>query len=111
MLLIRISNVAFRGEVVEKEMKKLRRELSQKSVEIETVIGVGSPVEQVNECVRLRAADLIVTSTYGRTDLRRMFIRSTAEKIVRQAIARSSWCRIERHTRRRGRIVRKNSSE
>jgi universal stress protein A len=67
-------------------MENLRRGLARKSIKVETVISVGSPVEQVNECVRSHGVDLVVTSTHGRTGLKGVFIGSTAEQIVRHAI-------------------------
>ena len=78
--------IKLQEEYAEEEMEKLRRELARKSVEVETAIGLGSPVEQINECVRSHRVDLIVTSTHGRTGLTRVFIGSTAEQIVRHAI-------------------------
>jgi nucleotide-binding universal stress UspA family protein len=67
-------------------MEKLRRDLAKKSVKVKTAVGLGSPVEQVNECVRSHGVDLIITSTHGRTGLKRVFIGSTAEQIMRHAI-------------------------
>jgi nucleotide-binding universal stress UspA family protein len=73
-------------DYAEEEMENLRRGLARKSIKVETVISVGSPVEQVNECVRSHGVDLVVTSTHGRTGLKGVFIGSTAEQIVRHAI-------------------------
>ena len=73
-------------EFAQDEMENLHRELGKKSVEIEMLVGLGSPVEQINECIRTQGVDLIVTSTHGRTGLKRLFIGSTAEQIVRHAI-------------------------
>jgi len=77
-------------EYAEEELEKLRRELARKSIKVETVIGLGSPVEQLNDCVRSHRVDLIVTSTHGRTGLKRLFMGSTAEQIVHHAIFSSS---------------------
>jgi nucleotide-binding universal stress UspA family protein len=79
--------IKLQEEYAEEEMEKLRRELARKSMKVETVIGLGSPVEQLNDCVRSHRVDLIVTSTHGRTGLKRLFIGSTAEQIVRRAIS------------------------
>lgn len=78
--------IKLQQEYAEQEMQKLRRQLARKSVEVETAIGLGSPIEQVNDCVRSHGVDLIVTSTHGRAGLKRIFIGSTAEQIVRYAI-------------------------
>jgi nucleotide-binding universal stress UspA family protein len=78
--------IKLQQEYAEEELGKLSRKLARKPMKVESVIGVGSTVEQVNECVRSRGVDLIVMSTHGRTGLKRFFIGSTAEQIVRHAI-------------------------
>jgi nucleotide-binding universal stress UspA family protein len=78
--------VTLQQEYAAREMEKLRRKLDRRSVKVKTAIGIGSPVEQLNECVRSHHVDLIVTSTRGRTGFKRVFIGSTAEQIVRHAI-------------------------
>jgi nucleotide-binding universal stress UspA family protein len=77
--------IKLQQEYVEEALGKLRRELSGK-FKVEIAIGLGSTVEQMNKCVRSHRVDLIVTSTHGRTGLKRLFIGSTAEQIVRHAI-------------------------
>jgi nucleotide-binding universal stress UspA family protein len=42
-------------------------------------------VEQIGKYVRKAGVDLIITSTHGRSGLRRVFMGSTAERIVRYA--------------------------
>ena len=78
--------IASQQEFAQDEMENLHRQLGEKSVEIEMFVGLGSPVEQIIECVRTHRVDVIVTSTHGRTGLKRLFIGSTAEQIVRHAI-------------------------
>jgi len=78
--------IKLQQEYAEEEMEKVRRAFARKSMDVETVIALGSPVEQVNESVRSHRIDLIVTSTHGRTGFKRAFIGSTAEQIVRHAI-------------------------
>ena len=51
----------------------------------ETVLGCGHAGERICHEARERAADLIVTSTHGRTGLAHVFIGSTAEYVVRHA--------------------------
>jgi nucleotide-binding universal stress UspA family protein len=67
------------------EMEELRQTISRKGGQAEMKIAVGSPVEQIGKYVRKAGVDLIITSTHGRSGLRRMFIGSTAERIVRYA--------------------------
>ena len=77
--------IQIQQDYAEEEMQKLRKQVSEKGMEVETEIAFGSPVEQINEYVRREDVDLIVTSTHGRSGLERLFIGSTAERIVRYA--------------------------
>lgn len=77
--------IAIQQDYAKEEMEQLREEVSGKGSEIETEIGFGSPVEQISDYVAQEDVDLIITSTHGRTGLQRVFIGSTAERIVRHA--------------------------
>lgn len=66
-------------------MEELRQTISRKGGQAEMKIAVGSPVEQIGKYVRKVGVDLIITSTHGHSGVRRMFIGSTAERIVRYA--------------------------
>ena len=66
------------------EMEKLQRLVSGNG-KIETEIGFGAPVEQITDYVAKEEIDLIITSTHGRSGLQRVFIGSTAERVVRHA--------------------------
>jgi nucleotide-binding universal stress UspA family protein len=78
--------ITLQQEWAQHEMEKLHRELGKKSVEIEMLVGLGSPAEQINKCILTQGIDLVITSTHGRTGLKRLFIGSTAEQIVRHAL-------------------------
>ena len=54
-------------------------------VKFETAIKLGSPAQKICRYARTVGADLIVTSTHGRTGLPHILIGSTAEQIVRYA--------------------------
>ena len=77
--------IANQQEYARAEMEKLRETISRKGGAVETNIAVGSPVEQIGKYVRKASVDLIITSTHGRSGWRRVFIGSTAERIVRYA--------------------------
>lgn len=55
------------------------------AVKFETAVKMGSPAQKVCRYAQKVGADLIVTSTHGRTGLPHIFIGSTAEQIVRYA--------------------------
>ena len=77
--------IANQQEYARAEMEKLRETISRKGGAVETNVAVGSPVEQIGNYVRKASVDLIITSTHGRSGWRRVFIGSTAERIVRYA--------------------------
>jgi nucleotide-binding universal stress UspA family protein len=77
--------IPLQQDYAEEEMEKLRKEIRAKGSEVETEIAFGSPVEQINEYDTKKHVDLIITSTHGRSGLERLFIGSTAERIVRYA--------------------------
>ena len=77
--------IATQQDYAQDEMEKLLRSVSRKGREVESEIAFGSPVEQINDYVAKEDIDLIITSTHGRSGLRRVFIGSTAERIVRHA--------------------------
>ncbi len=72
-------------EHAREQMEKLRKEISGKTVEVETETTFGSPVGEIDNYVAKKSVDLIIISTHGRSGLERFFIGSTAERIVRYA--------------------------
>ncbi|MEO7166745.1 MAG: universal stress protein [Chthoniobacterales bacterium] len=77
--------IATQQTYAKRETEKTRRSVSKKGREVETETAFGSPVEQINDYVAKEDVDLIITSTHGRSGFRRVFIGSTAERIVRHA--------------------------
>ena len=77
--------IANQQEYARREMEELREAILRKGGVAEIKIAVGSAVEQIGKYVRKAGVDLIITSTHGRTGLRRVFIGSTAERLVRHA--------------------------
>ncbi len=67
------------------DMKKLVRSTSFGGVSFKTRIEEGHPVQNILEIAAECGADLIVTSTHGRTGLEHVLIGSTAEQVVRYA--------------------------
>jgi len=67
------------------EMAQFIRSTSWKGVPVTTKIEEGYPVEQIVARAAEFGADLIVTSTHGRTGLQHALIGSTAEQVVRHA--------------------------
>jgi nucleotide-binding universal stress UspA family protein len=72
-------------EYAEEEMTRLRRKFGKQLRNIKTKVVVGPPVEQIDQRVRAEGIDLIITSTHGRSGVKRASIGSTAEQIVRHA--------------------------
>ena len=72
-------------EIATAHMEDLVNAIDFGGVKFETAIKIGSPVQKVCRYARRFGADLIVTSTHGRTGLPHILIGSTAEQIVRYA--------------------------
>ncbi len=72
-------------EVAEAHMADLVRATDFGGVTFATEVKMGSPAQKVCRYASKAAADLIVTSTHGRTGLPHVFIGSVAEHIVRYA--------------------------
>ena len=66
----------------QEELDETRAKLDAE-VPIRTDLRNGEVHEQVGDCARENAADLIVIGTHGHTGLKHMLLGSTAEKIVR----------------------------
>ena len=77
--------IANQQERARGEMEELRETISRKGGVGEIKIAVGSAVEQIAKYITKAGVDLIITSTHGRSGLRRVFVGSTAEHIVRYA--------------------------
>lgn len=67
------------------QMLELISAIDWEDLEVEHTLQSGHAGEQVCSCARDLGADLIVTSTHGRTGLKRILLGSTAEYIVRHA--------------------------
>ena len=67
------------------EMAKLLQATSFDGVSFKTRIEEGHPVQTILDVAKEWDADLIVTSTHGRTGLEHVLIGSTAEQVVRYA--------------------------
>ena len=66
------------------EMEALRKELGEVGP-CSTVVRKGPPSTEITNAARDLDADLIIISTHGRKGLSRMFLGSTAERVVRSA--------------------------
>jgi nucleotide-binding universal stress UspA family protein len=72
-------------ENTEQQMRDFVRSVNFGGVKFETVIRIGSPVEEITTFAKDRAVGLIVTATHGWTGLKHVLLGSTAERIVRHA--------------------------
>jgi universal stress protein A len=74
---------------VEKTAREQMRDLVEKtdwgSLQVETSLQTGHAGQQICDCARDCAANLIVTSTHGRTGFKHVLLGSTAEYVVRHA--------------------------
>jgi nucleotide-binding universal stress UspA family protein len=68
-----------------KQLAKLAAEEVPRALRADTLVRTGSPSVEIIELAKELAADLIVTSTHGRTGLKHVLLGSVAEHIVRHA--------------------------
>lgn len=66
-----------------KSLDELATRIRSQCPRIDTVLAAGEPCEVILETAKSINADLIVLGTHGRRGLRRLFLGSVAEKVVR----------------------------
>lgn len=69
----------------EEHLKKTSAELVAKNVKVRTMVGHGSPADEIVLIAKKENADLITISTHGSTGIERLVFGSVAEKVVRLA--------------------------
>jgi nucleotide-binding universal stress UspA family protein len=69
----------------ENHLRQVREDLTDKGVEVRTMVGHGSPADEIVSLADQEKADLIVISTHGSTGLQRLVFGSVAERVVRLA--------------------------
>ena len=74
-----------REEEAARQMQNFLSSIKFGRVEFESAIETGHPVSEIAGFARNRGVDLIITSTHGRTGLKRVLLGSTAEQLVRSA--------------------------
>jgi len=73
------------NEVAALHLKETADRLRAAGVEADTEIAKGYPPDAILEVARQRGADLIVMGSHGRTGLRRLFLGSVAEAVLRMS--------------------------
>jgi len=68
-----------------KEMEGFCREIFDEEIPYTTEVVMGHPFEEIIKIAQQSAFDLIVVGTHGRTGLERVFVGSTAERLVRRS--------------------------
>jgi nucleotide-binding universal stress UspA family protein len=67
------------------QLRKLVETAKREGIKVEATLEIGHPGQQICSRAQDRGADLIVTSTHGKTGLQHVFLGSTAEYVVRHA--------------------------
>jgi universal stress protein A len=70
---------------LEKELNELAKNTIEPQLSKEVIVRVGTAFEVITNVARDCKADLIVITTHGHTDLKHVFMGSTAERVVRHA--------------------------
>jgi nucleotide-binding universal stress UspA family protein len=73
------------SEAANKNLDALVARVREKGVEVEGMLRVGFPDDEVLAAAEVRGTSLIVVGTHGRRGVRRLLLGSVAENIVRRA--------------------------
>lgn len=94
VLPLRLTNPDFAFVEVEKEpvkreanakLREIQQTISPSSLCQRTIIGVGHAAEEIIAVADRVAADVIVMTTHGHSGVKRFFMGSTAEQVLRHA--------------------------
>jgi nucleotide-binding universal stress UspA family protein len=69
----------------EEYLKDLENHLRAKGLDVDTHVRYGNDAEEILDHAALKEIDLIAMSTHGRSGVKRLFLGSVAEKILRHA--------------------------
>jgi nucleotide-binding universal stress UspA family protein len=72
-------------EQLQKELHEFRAARIPEDVKVDTVVCTEATPEGILSVAREYRSDLIIITTHGRTGLKRLFLGSTAERVVREA--------------------------
>jgi nucleotide-binding universal stress UspA family protein len=67
------------------QMRALLADPDWRGIDVKSSLEIGHPGEQICRRAADLQADLVVTSTHGRTGFKHVFVGSTAEYVVRHA--------------------------
>lgn len=71
-------------QTFEVELKHLAQSLREEGYQVNTMVRLGDPVEQIVAAVAQGSYDLLAMATRGRTGLTRLVLGSVAESVLRQ---------------------------
>lgn len=69
----------------EEYLKGLENDLRAKGLDVDTHVRYGDDAEEILDHAALKEIDLIAMSTHGRSGVKRFFLGSVAEKVLRHA--------------------------
>jgi len=72
-------------ELAERELARLAEKESKKDLAVRAFVRHGKPFNEIAALARSREADVVVIGTHGHTGLKRAWLGSTAERVVRHA--------------------------
>lgn len=66
-----------------REIETIMEKAGGEGIEWEPVISVGQPVDEITSVVNEKNIDLVITATHGRSGLKRLFLGSVTERLMR----------------------------
>ncbi len=76
------TSIVLENTLRQRAQKKLESYSKNLKVPCETEIRLGSPLEEIEDCIQEKKINLVVISTHGRTGLKHVLLGSVAEKVV-----------------------------
>ncbi len=80
------TSIILENTLREKAAQELKKYSQSLKVPCETEIRLGSPIEEITDCVQEKNIDLILIPTHGRSGLKHILLGSVAEKVVRHSL-------------------------
>ncbi len=79
------TSIVLENTLRQKAQKELESYSKNLKVPCNTEIRLGSPLEEIDDCIQEKKIDLVIISTHGRTGLKHVLLGGVAEKVVRHS--------------------------
>ncbi len=75
--------IEYQNRFMEYARQEIERLVGSESIEYTPLVTIGNTTEEINRLAKDHAADLVITATHGRSGLKRLFLGSVTERLMR----------------------------